>query len=195
MLGSNNSSKSAIRKDVLNTRNAMTSVESDYKSARIQDRVTKLENYLSADIIGIYLPIGKEVGTWQIINHALLKNKKVVLPKVESDNELSFYQVDEDDLKHNLILRVPFGIKEPKGDKSKGVDGIDTLIVPGLAFDRKGARIGYGLGYYDRYMARKKYKKSIGLCYDFQIFDGIPSMHSHDQKIDIIVSENQILLC
>jgi 5-formyltetrahydrofolate cyclo-ligase len=195
MSDSNNSNKSAIRRDVLKTRNGMTSVDSFYKSTRIQDRIMKLEDYLSADIIGIYLPIGKEVGTWQIINHALLKNKIIVLPKVEPEHDLYFYRVDEDDLKHNLILRVPFGIKEPKGDKSKVVDDIDTLIVPGLAFDRKGSRIGYGLGYYDRYMARKKYKKSIGLCYDFQIFNRIPSMQSHDQKIDIIVSENRILLC
>jgi 5-formyltetrahydrofolate cyclo-ligase len=195
MPDSNYSSKSAIRKVVLNTRNAMTVAELHCKSAKIQDKILNLENYLSAEVIGIYLPIGKEVWTWQVISHALLHNKIIVLPRVESDNNLSFYRVDEDEIKHNLTTKDPFGIKEPKGDKSRIVDALDILIVPGVVFDITGSRIGYGFGYYDRYMARKKYKKSIGLCYDFQIFDCIPSIHSHDQKIDIIVSENQILLC
>jgi 5-formyltetrahydrofolate cyclo-ligase len=189
------SSKAAIRKDVLIKRNAMNSIESRDKSSKIQNSIICLEIYLAATVIGVYLPIGKEVETWQIINHSLLNNKIVVLPRVESDNNLSFYRVEEDDLKHNLITRPFFGIREPKVLKTKSIKDIDTLIVPGIAFDRKGARIGYGFGYYDKYMAKNRYKKSIGLAYDFQIFDCIPSMNSYDQKIDIIVSENQVLQC
>jgi 5-formyltetrahydrofolate cyclo-ligase len=195
MSDSNFSSKTAIRKEVLNKRNSMNSIDVRNKSSKIQNSVISLEIYLAATVIGIYLPIGKEVETWRIINHSLLNNKIVGLPRVESDNDLCFYRVEEDDLRHNLITRPFFGVKEPKILKSKSIEAIDTLIVPGIAFDRKGARIGYGFGYYDRYMAKNRCKKSIGLSYDFQIFDCIPSMHSYDQKIDIIVSENRVLLC
>lgn len=191
----NFSSKTAIRKEVLNKRNGMNSIESRNKSSKIQNSVLSLDIYLDATIIGIYLPIGKEVETWQIIKHSLLNKKIVGLPKVESDNGLCFYRVEEEDLKHNLITSPSFGVKEPNILKSSSIESLDTLIVPGIAFDRKGARIGYGFGYYDKYMAENRYRKSIGLGYDFQIFDCIPSMHSNDRKIDIIVSENEVLFC
>jgi 5-formyltetrahydrofolate cyclo-ligase len=195
MSDSNFSSKTAIRKEVLSKRNGMNSIESRNKSSKIQNSVINLEIYLDATVIGIYLPIGNEVETWRIINHSLLNNKILGLPRVESDNDLRFYRVEEDDLKHNLIASPFFGVKEPNLPKSRSIESIDTLIVPGIVFDRKGSRIGYGFGYYDKYMAKNRYKKSIGLGYDFQIFDCIPSMHSYDQKIDIIVSENEVLFC
>jgi 5-formyltetrahydrofolate cyclo-ligase len=188
-------SKATVRKDVLNRRNLLNSEEAGRKSSKIQDRVIKLEEYLGANVIGIYLPIGTEVETLQIINHSLLNKKIVGLPRIEYDNNLYFYRVEDDDLKHNLVTRPIFRIKEPKALSSMLIETIDVLIVPGIAFDKQGARIGYGFGYYDRYMAKKTYKKALGLAYDFQIFDHIPSALSYDQNIDIIVSENQVLVC
>jgi 5-formyltetrahydrofolate cyclo-ligase len=188
-------SKATVRKDVLNRRNLLNSEEASRKSSKIQDRVIKLEEYLGANVIGIYLPISTEVETLQIINHSLLNKKIVGLPRIEYDNNLCFYRVEDDDLKHNLVTRPIFSIKEPKALKSMLIETIDVLIVPGIAFDKQGARIGYGFGYYDRYMAKKAYKKALGLAYDFQIFDHIPSALSYDQNIDIIVSENQVLVC
>jgi 5-formyltetrahydrofolate cyclo-ligase len=83
-----------------------------------------------------------------------------------------------------------FGIKEPKAINGN-VDFIDLLIVPGIAFDSHGYRIGYGFGYYDKYLTNKKYSKCFGLAYDFQFIKNRVPAFAYDRKIDALVTESR----
>lgn len=185
--------KTVIRTNLLFQRNSMSAEEVSTRSINIQSNLVKMSDYADSEIIGNYIAIGTEVETFQIMKRAFCSNKIVGLPTVAGDN-LSYYRIQYEDLVDKLITHPRFKIREPIADKSKLIEKIDLLIVPGIAFDIKGNRIGYGYGYYDKYMAKKTYKKAIGLAYDFQILNHVPSIY-FDKKIDIIVSEKRIIFC
>jgi 5-formyltetrahydrofolate cyclo-ligase len=88
-----------------------------------------------------------------------------------------------------------FGIKEPSPSPADLIDDIDLLIVPGIAFDRNGYRIGYGRGFYDRYLQRNKYNFSIGLGFEFQLLNENLPHEKFDQRVNAIATERKIVLC
>ena len=111
-------------------------------------------------------------------------------PKVNGD-ELDFYKAEtESDL--IKFEKSPFGVKEPTADFEKvGIEQVDVFLVPGVAFDKRGYRLGRGKGYYDRLLDNTKALK-IGICYSWQIQDQDLEVEAHDQKMDYIVCENNI---
>ena len=162
-----NEEKSLLRKEVLHKRNSMSHFEISMKSKLIQQKLIESPVFNQSKSIGLYLAIGSEVQTWEIINYALDLGKTVLLPRIMS-NDLRFYVVDQKDFEKNSFDVNRFGIKEPEID-NKPADFIDLLIIPGIVFDMYGFRIGYGYGYYDKYLTNNKFSKSIGLAYDFQL--------------------------
>ena len=96
--------------------------------------------------------------------------------------------VDQTDFEKKSFDVNRFGIKEPKID-NKPADFIDLLIIPGIVFDLYGFRIGYGYGYYDKYLTYNKLSKSIGLAYDFQLIKKPIPILQHDRKIDVLITE------
>jgi 5-formyltetrahydrofolate cyclo-ligase len=98
-------------------------------------------------------------------------------------------------LNGNQMVLSKFGIKEPLPSQSDLIDNIDLLIVPGIAFDRNGYRIGYGRGYYDRYLQRKKYVCSIGLAFELQLLDDNLPHEKFDQRVNAVATEEKIMLC
>lgn len=194
ILEQDHSGKNAIRTKLLNQRNLLSAYEVHEKSLKIQDKFVEMIEYTNTNVIGNYLPIGTEVETWRIMKRAFSCKKTVALPKIDYNN-LLFYRIKQKDLAHDLIKCLRFKIKEPIPTRSRKIEKLGLLIVPGIAFDIKGNRIGYGFGYYDRYMAKKTYEKSVGLAYDFQILEHIPSTMSFDKKIDILVSNDRIVFC
>ena len=183
-----NEEKSLLRKEVLHKRNSMSHFEISTKSKLIQQKLIGSPVFNQSKSIGLYLAIGSEVQTREIINYALDLGKTVLLPRIMS-NDLRFYVVDQKDFKKNSFDVNRFGIKEPNID-NKPADFIDLLIIPGIVFDMYGFRIGYGYGYYDKYLTISKFSKSIGLAYDFQFIKKPIPILPHDRKIDVLITES-----
>ncbi|MFZ0656721.1 MAG: 5-formyltetrahydrofolate cyclo-ligase [Nitrososphaeraceae archaeon] len=183
-----NEEKSLLRKEVLHKRNSMSHFEISMKSKLIQQNLIESPVFNQSKFIGLYLAIGSEVQTREIINYALDLGKTVLLPRIMS-NDLRFYVVDQKDFEKNSFDVNRFGIKEPEID-NKPADFIDLLIIPGIVFDMYGFRIGYGYGYYDKYLTNNKFSKSIGLAYDFQLIKKTIPILPHDRKIDVLITES-----
>lgn len=186
----NQEQKSILRKEVLQKRNSLSDSQIARRSKLIQEKLIVSAEFIESKSIGIYLPIGSEVQTDDIIRNALESEKTVMLPRVII-NDLHFFIVEKHDFDHDSFDVNIFGIKEPKKTNMK-LDFIDLLIVPGIVFDSHGYRIGYGYGYYDKFMAEKKFSKSIGLAYDFQVMKNPIPKFEFDKKIDILITDGGI---
>lgn len=133
-----------------------------------------------------------EVRTRALINQLLKGDKKIALPRVEiSSHQLQHYYI------HDLVdvLIGTFGIPEPNPlhCQPAEVKDLQLIIVPGVAFDRQGNRLGSGHGYYDRFLAQSSALR-VGLAFAMQIVESIPA-GSHDQKMDFVVTEEEIIRC
>lgn len=176
--------KEKIRKNLLYKRNDMTRDEIYLKSCIIHEKLFKLNSYKQCKYVFTYINIGSEVRTVEIINKALAERKKVAVPKILKDKKSMIF-VEIKSL--NDLSKGNFNILEPIDSKGI-VSNTDTVfLVPGLAFDYKNYRIGYGGGYYDKYLKNAKYLKRIGLAYDFQIIDSIPK-DEYDINIDCVIT-------
>lgn len=167
----------------------MTLSEISEKSERICKRFMEQDFYKSADVIYLYAPYNQEIITWSIIEDAVRSGKRTAVPKCFGDVMEFFYITSKDEL-----LPGAYGIPEPSGDKDKLVNEKDVLILmPGLAFDTQMGRIGYGGGFYDKYLDSHKDTKffKAALAYDFQILDGLP-LEEHDYRIDALVTASKV---
>lgn len=153
----------------------------------------KCSEYKSADIVGFYYPIGSEVRTEAVINNALQNGKIVGLPKVCSgaDPEIYFHKLSASHIDLKDLTDGKYGTKEPVSDLR--LHRLDLTIVPGTVFDKNGYRLGYGKGFYDRFLSRKSCRISIGLAFEMQVVtEDLP--HSYlDQKIDALVTEKRTM--
>ena len=190
MNSGNQEQKSILRKEILQKRNSLSDSQITSKSKLIQEKIIGRMEFIESKSIGIYLPIGSEVRTNSIINNALESEKKVLLPRIIT-NDLHYYVIEKHDLDRDSFDVNKFGIKEPKKTNMK-LDFIDLLIVPGIVFDSNGYRIGYGHGYYDRFMVEKRFSKSIGLAYDIQVVKNPIPKSELDKKIDLLITESGI---
>jgi len=134
----------------------------------------------------LYYPHKKEVDTTVLIKKLLQERKTVVLPKVSGQDIKPTIIKDLD----NLIVGYA-GIKEPVGFQINPKE-IDLIVVPAVAYDKEGYRIGYGKGYYDRFLPKlRKDSLKIGFCYDFQLLEKLPH-EPHDFRVDLIITPTQI---
>lgn len=137
--------------------------------------------------ICLYMPIKNEVALDELLNVCRQKNINIWLPRI-IDNIMDFYLYASD----TKLIVGTYNILEPD-NTTKHIPNTHTLvIVPGSVFSVNGDRIGYGGGYYDRYMTQYPYSKYLAVCYDFQILKELPC-EDHDQKPDIILSEQRII--
>ena len=140
--------------------------------------------------------VGKnlEIQTFSGITRAFSEEKRVFVPiTVKDERDLivsEIFNLDE-------LEPAVYSILEPKKElvRLSPRQKMDLIIVPGLAFDRKGSRLGYGFGYYDNFLKKKsKYAKSIGLAFHFQIVESVP-INNHDLPVDIIITEKEVIYC
>jgi 5-formyltetrahydrofolate cyclo-ligase len=169
---------------MLKTRNKLNSQEIAKRSKTIQEFVINTKEFQQAKVVGAYFAIGSEVMTELIIGHAKMLGKKIALPRVEKD-KIRFYELPL----ANTLVKGKFGVMEPP--PYEPIDKIDILAVPGVAFDKKGNRLGYGKGFYDRLLAGKRTEFSIGLAYSFQLVENLP-YDRYDERLDAIASEDGI---
>lgn len=185
----NQEKKSKLRKEILYKRNSLSKFQIYMKSKLIQSTLIRTTEFIQSRTVGAYIPIGSEVETWDIINYVLKSGRILLLPRIVN-NDIRYYIVEQNDFDTNLFDTNRFKIKEPK--KTNGyVKYIDLLIIPGIAFDSYGYRIGYGHGYYDRFLTNAKNSKCIGLAYDFQLMKTRLPRLPHDKKIDMLVTEGR----
>lgn len=146
---------------------------------------TLLMPYLkSADTVFCYMAAFNEPRTDGIIEQLISSGKRVAVPVTDTKTNTitPVLYTGRDDLVSGAM-----GIKEPKSRIAVSPDEISAAVIPGIAFDKGGMRIGFGAGYYDRFLEGFKGLK-IGLCYDFQVYDSIPH-DKHDIPMDVIITE------
>jgi 5-formyltetrahydrofolate cyclo-ligase len=157
------------------------------KDLEIRQRLFKFSEYKQAKSVLFYASMGNETETRQAIV-AALSSKRVFLPYVVGDDlEISEIRSWRD------VAPGKFKILEPKRKENAPISDVDLIIVPGVAFDERGHRIGYGGGYYDRLLARTKAPR-VALAYESQIVASVPA-EDHDQRVDKIVTEKRVITC
>ena len=167
---------------MLDRRNSLAAGQMEEQSRLVQEHVISSKEFAHAKVIGAYYAIGSEVRTGMIMDAAVAQGKKVALPRTEGDRMIFHEMASE-------LAEGKFGIKEPLAT-APPVDGIDLVLVPGVAFDLKGCRIGYGKGYYDRFLSMQ-HSFSMGLAYSFQVVDELPRGR-FDRRIASIATETGI---
>lgn len=178
-------SKNQLRQEIIHQRLQLNSAEVLEKSKQIQQKVCHHPTFLNAPVIYIYIDYRHEVSTRLIIETAWKLNKIVAAPKI-IDGEMKFYQI------HTFEDLAPgtFGILEPFTNKRiSSNEGL--MIMPGVVFDTHCHRIGYGKGFYDRYLNRYPILERIALAFDLQIVDYIET-ESHDVNPQSVITESKI---
>ena len=154
-------------------------------SKKIQNKLKKINEFRNAQKIGVYYPIGSEILTQDIIQELLSNGKDVFLPKVMEKN-IEFRKIVD----FSSLEKGSFDIMEPKDDCQID-NALDVVLVPTVGISPIGVRLGYGQGFYDRYLAEHKVI-TISLTFEKQIIKNIPKSE-HDIMIDWIVTEERIL--
>ena len=162
----------------------------DY-SARVTERFCAQDFYRSAPVLYAYLTFNQELRTDGLIRRAWADGKRVAVPRVLSQGVMEFYYIDS----FEGFVTSAFGVPEPPEDPEKLADEPDVLLLmPGLAFDRAHNRVGYGGGFYDRYIERYQAKGTRifkpALAYDFQIVDAIPA-NDFDIRVDAVLTAEE----
>ena len=185
--------KSDIRNDISALISELSEEEVQEKYKEIENRLFEFANFLESKITLLYIDNTNEVSSSNIIRRTFDLNKIVVLPVANDDaKKIKLYKIDDigRDLKKNSD-----GIFEPDSEKCNAVplECIDIAIIPGIAFDEKGSRIGPGDGFYDRLIPNLPITtRKVALALDRQIIPQVP-IESHDRHVDIIITEKRII--
>lgn len=186
-------SKDDIRSRIAKEIQTLSVEELTAKTSRIEKRLFGFANFLEANITLLYMPQSNAVDTTRIIQRCFDFRKIVALPAFHIEkHSMRPYKVD--DFKLDLVPG-PRNIMEPDPDRCKiiPIERIDIAIIPGLALDEKGGRIGSGEGYYDRFIGKLPVTtRKVALALECQLVQQIP-MESHDKFMDIIITEDRIV--
>lgn len=182
-----------MKKDIIRKKYIMFRHELDRKIAlnlsdRISEKLFKTNEYAEAKEIFTYIGVKNEVETYNIVGRALRDKKRVAVPKVHGDTTMEFYYINS----LEELQNARFGLLEPSDTATLAAPNDKTLfIVPGVAFDTSGNRIGFGAGYYDTYLKNNKHGIMIGLAYDFQIIEKLPR-DDFDVPVHIVITEAKV---
>lgn len=185
--------KAGIRKRVLGLRDALDEADRKLRDALIAERVAAEPSYARARSILFYASFRSEVGTGALIVRALAEGRRAVLPRVDSGRgALSLRMIGSLSDARPGYMGIP---EPPETAEEVPLDGIDLVVVPGVAFDTQCVRVGYGGGYYDRLFAGcRRRPVLLAPAYEVQIVEAIPS-EAHDVRMDMIVTEGRTIVC
>ncbi|OEU68583.1 MAG: 5-formyltetrahydrofolate cyclo-ligase [Desulfovibrio sp. S3730MH75] len=186
--------KSEIRQGLLNRRGELSAADVKDMSGAIVSCVQSLAKWQDAQEVLLYWPIKNEVDVRPLLRDAWDQGKKLFMPCCRRDEpgimDFGVVRAEED------LLHGSFGIKEPCRSRCEFPDAVwpDIIIIPGVGFDNKGYRIGFGGGYYDRFLARpqKAGFLAVGVCYSFQIIDEIIA-EDWDKPVHSICTDKEII--
>ena len=169
--------KKELRAMIRAQKRAMTEQEIESKSQRLTELFLATDAYRQAKTIYGYLPYNQEVRTEALLEQALRDGKRVAVPKCYGD-EMRFIYLDD----LSKVEKGYCGIPEPVADEPVGDDPTALVLMPGLAFDEEGHRIGYGGGFYDKFLMQEPEHPTLALCYDFQM---LPELHTEEFDIPV----------
>lgn len=185
--------KEVLRKKMLKKRSDIPKSKVLEKSNQIKNRLFKIKEFNQASAILFYISYENEVYTHNMIKDCLSSGKHVIVPVTSKENRSLILSK----LKNwgNLECGA-YGILKPRKEHVKefSLDMVDLIVIPGVAFDERGYRIGHGMGYYDDLLVNSTKAIHIGLAFEFQLVDEIP-IEYHDMKLDKIVTEERIITC
>lgn len=187
--------KKALRKKIISLRDQLLPEEITAKSSLIAAGLYNLQAYRDAGAVMFFITFGTEVDTRPMVEETIKRGKLALAPKaLPETRELIPSRVLDWD---SDLVPGAYNIPEPGEDTLRPVkpETIDLLIVPGVAFDLKGNRLGYGGGYYDRFFPLlKKQTPLVALVFDLQILPEIP-VDEWDRRVDIIITEKRVIDC
>ena len=173
--------KKELRRSIRERKRAMTEEEIVMRSEKLGVLFAQSEAYKNAKTIYGYLPYNQEVRTVPMLERALRDGKRVAVPKVYGE-EMKFIYLDD----LTQVAKGYAGIPEPIADGPVADDKTALVLMPGLAFDPQGHRIGYGGGFYDKFLSSEPDHPTLALCYDFQVFPVLET-EAHDIPVDIVL--------
>jgi 5-formyltetrahydrofolate cyclo-ligase len=182
-----NEDKRSLRLAMLGAKMRLRSEQVNELSDKAVKKLIGFIDWDKVSTVHIYIPIAanNELDTWPVINY-LRENHpdtEIYLPKLDG-----YARFGPD----TIIDENRLGIPEPEGEKLKGHTAFDLIIVPIIGFDRRGYRLGYGAGYYDRFLAEHKCKNIVGLAYGISELDAIPD-EPHDKTMQTIITDKEII--
>lgn len=173
--------KKELRRTIREKKRAMTEDEIESRSAKLAQLLYASEAYRNAKTIYGYLPYNQEVRTVPMLEQALRDGKRVAVPKVFGD-EMKFLYLED----LTKVAKGYAGIPEPIADEPEARDNSALVLMPGLAFDPQGHRIGYGGGFYDKFLSAEPNHPTLALCYDFQLLPELET-EEHDIPVDTVL--------
>jgi len=179
--------KKSIREQILARRKHLSDEVCLRDSLLAQERLMATSEFASAGAVALYSPIWNELFTEEVGREALKRGKRVAYPRV-SNQGLEFVEIEA----RSELTPGAYGILEPTGCKILPVASIDMIVVPGVAFDIRGGRLGYGKGFYDRVLHRRMAGRLVGLCYELQVVEHLP-IETHDVLMDLVITERRIV--
>lgn len=175
--------KAALRRVMLARRKAHDPALAERRSRLAQEFILTSPSWREASCVGLYMPVNGEAGTGLLLAAAFATGKRVYLPKITGPGSMEFLRCAKTD----GLRAGPMGILEPEAAADRA-QRLDLVIMPGLAFDRQGMRLGYGGAYYDRYFGCHHCATAIGLCFAFQIVPALPA-ETWDLPVNAVCSE------
>ncbi len=175
-----------LRREAIATRRALTGLAE--RNRAIADRLESSPAYQRADMVLGYVSKPEEVNTHGIITRALASGRSVLVPRVRNDKDLDWVRIESVD----ALRAGAFGILEPIGSAATDeLSSMSVALVPGVAFDRAGYRLGWGKGFFDRFLARFP-GTAIGLAFDCQFYETLPR-EPHDRAVDYVITETETI--
>lgn len=169
--------KASLRKTIREKKRAMTPEQIEIASQKLGELFANCDAYQKAKTIYGYLPYNQEVRTVPMLERAMREGKRVAVPKVIGDEMVFIYMTDLSKVEKGYA-----GIPEPVAEGPVADDPEALVLMPGLAFDHQGHRIGYGGGFYDRFLAKEPDHPTVALCYDFQL---LPLLETEEFDIPV----------
>ena len=173
--------KKQLRDQIRQRKRAMTETEITEKSAALAQKFLASPLYKQAKTLYGYLPYNQEVRTVPILEQALADGKQVAVPKIYGDTMRFILLPDLSKVEKGYS-----GIPEPIADEPIANDETALVLMPGLAFDPKGNRMGYGGGFYDKFLEAEPGHPTVALCYDFQMLPHLDT-EAHDIPVDLVL--------
>lgn len=173
--------KKTLRAKIREQKRAMSGEEIRERSEKLGQLFADSQLYREATTIYGYLPYNQEVRTVPMLERALKDGKRVAVPKVYGDEMKFIYMTDLTQVEKGYA-----GIPEPVEDGPVAEDQTALVLMPGLAFDKEGHRIGYGGGFYDKFLAAEPNHPTLALCYEFQMVKELPT-EEFDIPVDCVL--------
>jgi 5-formyltetrahydrofolate cyclo-ligase len=186
-----NAAKEALRQRLSALRRALSAEARGERAQRACERLLEQEAFSRARVVLAYSALRFELDPALAVARARALGKRVALPRVDVDSgELRLHAYTPGD----ELVESGFGVREPRADAALvAAEEVDLVLVPGLAFDGRGYRLGYGKGFYDRLLPSLKRATRFGLAFELSLLAEVPNAE-HDVPMDVVVTEKRVLL-